>query len=130
MTNCFISSIAGNYSRESDARTTTKNEIQALIGLLYYAGVLKSNHLNAEDLWRTDGSGVEIFRLTMSLSRFRFLLRCLRFDDRQTRAERKQLDKLAAIRQFFDQFVENCKSGFSHSEYVTVDEKRGISWAL
>lgn len=61
--NYFISSIADNYLRESYARTTTKNEIQALIGLFYYAGVLKSNHLNDEDLWRTDGSSVEIFRL-------------------------------------------------------------------
>lgn len=122
-TNLFINSIAGNYSRVSDARTTSKNEVQALIGLLYYAGVLKANHLNAEDLWRTDGSGVEIFRLTMSLGRFRFLLRCLRFDNRRTRIERKKLDKLAAIREFFEQFVEHCKTGFSHSEYVTVDEK-------
>lgn len=40
-TNIFIDSISGNYIRESDARSTNKVEIQALLGLLYYAGILK-----------------------------------------------------------------------------------------
>ncbi|RZC42715.1 DDE Tnp 1 7 domain containing protein, partial [Asbolus verrucosus] len=65
----------------------------------------------------------EIFRLTISSSRFRFLLRCIRIDDKTTRAECAKLEKLALIRDFFSKFVENCKTGYSLSEYVTVDEK-------
>lgn len=122
-TNCYIDSIADKYSRESDSRRTDKEEVQALIGLLYYAGILKASHLNARDLWRTDGGGVEIFRLTMSLNRFRFLLSSLRFDDKNTREVRRKIDKLAPIREYFDHFVENCKTGYSPSGYVTVDEK-------
>ncbi|KAJ8942979.1 hypothetical protein NQ314_009854 [Rhamnusium bicolor] len=54
-TNRYIDSIADKYTRESDCRRTNNEEIQALIGLLYYAGILKASHLNASDLWRTDG---------------------------------------------------------------------------
>lgn len=122
-TNIFIESLSDRYSRDSDARLTNRAEVQALLGLIYYAGILKANHLNTKELWETNGSGVEIFRLTMSLNRFRFLLSSLRFDDKRTRTERKMLDKLAPIREFYDRFVENCKTGYSLSEFVTIDEK-------
>ncbi|KAJ8945190.1 hypothetical protein NQ314_009305 [Rhamnusium bicolor] len=66
-TNKFINSVKEKFSHDRDARPTDILEMQAFIGLLYYAGILKANHLNADDLWKTDGSGVEIFRLTMAL---------------------------------------------------------------
>ncbi|KAJ8927649.1 hypothetical protein NQ314_019864 [Rhamnusium bicolor] len=122
-TNNFINSMKEKFSRDRDSRPTDILEMQAFIVLLYYAGILKANHLNADDLWKTDGSSVEIFRLTMSLVRFRFLLRCIRTDDKATRAERAKIDKLAPIRFFFDKFVDNCKNGYSLSKYVTGDEK-------
>lgn len=122
-TNAYINLVAENYTRERDASPTNIAEVQALLGLLFYAGVLKANHLNAEELWKSDGTGIEIFRLTMSIKRFKFLMRCIRFDDKSTRQERKNIDKLAPIRDFFDNFVNKCKNGFSLSEYVTIDEK-------
>lgn len=64
---------------------TNPFEIKYLIGLILLAGVQKSNHLNIEELFRTDGGSVEIFRLSMSNQRFQFLLRVLRFDDSTTR---------------------------------------------
>nr|CAH7768633.1 unnamed protein product [Callosobruchus chinensis] len=69
---------------------------------------LQSNFQNLEDLWQTDGTGIGIFRATMSLQRFRFLLRCLRFDDLNTRGKRIILDKFALFRFFFEAFVQNC----------------------
>jgi len=111
------------FSRDRDARFTDILETRAFIGLLYYAGILKANHLNADELWKTDGSGVEIFRLTVSLPRFRFLIRCCRFDNKDTRDDRKKVDKLAPIRDFFDLFVKKCKEGYSLSAFVTIDEK-------
>lgn len=83
---------------------------------------LFSSRLNTEDLWQNDGYGVEIFRLTMSLQRFRFLARCIRFDEKNTRPDRLKIDKLSAIRQIFDSFVANCESGYHMSEMVTIDE--------
>lgn len=58
----------------------------------------------------------------MSLQRFRLLLRCMRFDLKETRSERKALDKLAPILSFSDAFMSNCKNGYHMSEFVTVDE--------
>ncbi|KAJ8943576.1 hypothetical protein NQ314_009701 [Rhamnusium bicolor] len=87
------------------------------------AGVLKANRLNLEELWKSDGSGVKMSRLTMSTKRFKFLLTCLRFDNKQTREERKKIDKLAPIREFFDLFLGKCKTGYSPSKNVTIDEK-------
>ncbi|KAI4459502.1 autophagy protein 16-like [Holotrichia oblita] len=88
-TNKCIRSIAHNYSRESNARPTDIAEVQALIALLYYADMLKANHINTKELWANDGSGVKIFRLTMILNRVRFVLSSLRFDDNNTRPERR-----------------------------------------
>lgn len=67
--------------------------------------------------------GIEQFWLTMSQDRFFFLLQCLRFDNLETREERRQFDKLAPIRSLWDSFVENCKKGYSLGENTTIDEK-------
>ncbi|KRX42151.1 PiggyBac transposable element-derived protein 4 [Trichinella murrelli] len=122
-TNIYIGNIRTKYYvRERSAKDTDEDEIKALLGLLLLAGVFQSNRLNLCDLYNTDGTGVEIFPSTMSLQRLRFLLRCLRFDDHATRAERKRQDKLAAIRMVFDTFVRNCTENYMHSAHVTIDE--------
>lgn len=75
-----------------------------------------------EDLWSRDGIGVEFFPLAMSLRRFKFLLRAIRLDDINTREERKVLDRLAPVRDIFEQFVEKCQQNYNVSEFVTVVE--------
>lgn len=122
-TNKYIQSVRGNYQRERDAKETTIEEIKAIIGLLYLAGYTRSGRQNIYDLWSTDGTGIEIFRTVMPLSRFKFLLQCLRFDDKSSREDRKKLDNFAPVREIFDKFVGNCKKSYSMSEYATVDEK-------
>ncbi|KAF2890383.1 hypothetical protein ILUMI_15790 [Ignelater luminosus] len=73
-------------------------------------------------LWATKGRGRPISRATMSLARFSFLLACLRFDDLDTRIERSKTNKLAAISEIFQKFVENCNACCCSGTYVTVDE--------
>jgi len=121
-TNKYVDSISNRYSRERDAKQIDKTELKAFLGLLYLAGLYRSNRLNLTDLWATDGSGIELFRLTMSLRRFRFIHNCIRFDDKLTRAERLKVDKLAAVREIFSAFVDNCKLHYSMGENVTIDE--------
>nr|CAI5841395.1 unnamed protein product [Callosobruchus analis] len=58
----------------------------------------------------------------MSQRRFRFLLRVIRFDDKRTRVERSELDKLAPVKEVFELFTENCKQSYAVGEYVTLDE--------
>ncbi|XP_016658230.1 uncharacterized protein LOC107883176 [Acyrthosiphon pisum] len=97
-------------------------ELRSLFGLLFYSAVFKSNHENANTLFATDGTGREIVRLVMSKKRFLFLISCLRFDNSDTRTERKENDPLAPISEIFNEFIENCKLNYSLSSCVTVDE--------
>ncbi|KAF9413669.1 hypothetical protein HW555_008115, partial [Spodoptera exigua] len=97
-TNLYIDKIKARFGRDRDALPSDDTEMNAFLGLLIMAGVLRASHLNFIDLWAQDGSGVEMFRLTMSYKRFLFLLRCLRFDNTSDREERLKIDNMAAIR--------------------------------
>ncbi|XP_050526600.1 uncharacterized protein LOC126897224, partial [Daktulosphaira vitifoliae] len=98
-------------------------EFKAFIGLLFLSGVFKSNHEDVRSLFATDGTGRDIFRATMSLKRFLFIITALRFDDPSTRNERiENGDKLAPFSEIFYLFITNCQSCYSPSEYLTVDE--------
>lgn len=59
-------------------------------------------HLNIHEMWIDDGTAPDIFRATMSKTRFFFLLRNVHFDDVHTRAERAQYDNMAAMRNIFE----------------------------
>nr|CAH7730726.1 unnamed protein product [Callosobruchus chinensis] len=123
-TNIYIDKIRTNFSRERDARYTDKTEIRAFIGLLYLIGTLGNSRKDVSKLWNNSrGNGMESCYLAMSLKRFRFLLRCLRFDNIGDRETRKEIDKLAPIREVFELFVNNFQKFFSPGEYVTVDEQ-------
>ncbi|KAJ4449858.1 hypothetical protein ANN_01264, partial [Periplaneta americana] len=89
-----------------DAHNTTRTEMEAFIGLLYMAGVLRASHLNLFDLWSADGTGVPYFRTCMNRIQFKFLVTVLRFDDSNTRQERRSVDKLPPIRSLFEQIVQ------------------------
>lgn len=122
-TNKYIEEVRNKFQRERDAKDTDVEEIKALLGLLIMSGVLRASHLNFVDLWATDGSGVEMFRLTMSYQRFLFLLRCLRFDDRTTRTERLQVDNLAAVREICDMLQAKFREAYTPYQNVTIDEQ-------
>ncbi|KAI4471976.1 piggybac transposable element-derived protein 4 [Holotrichia oblita] len=121
-TNQHIENVREKFGRERDCRPTNKAEIKAFLGLLYLAGVFRGARQRLSDFWATDGLGIHIFRMTMSEKRFRFLIRCLRFDNRNTRDTRRQVDKLAAVRELFTVFVENCQKHYNLAENVTIDE--------
>lgn len=111
-----------DLSKHTYIKECSMAEFKAFIGLLYIAGLNRSGRQNLSDLWASDGTGVEIFRLVMSEQRFHFIQSCLCFDDDTTREQRQQLDNLAPIRELFDTFVENCRTTYSPGEYLTIDE--------
>lgn len=78
-------------------------ELKAYIGLLYFSGMQKTNNTNLEDLWNADYGSIR-YRATMSQLRFSFISKCIRFDDKSTRLERKQIDKFVPIREIWEQF--------------------------
>ena len=75
-----------------------------------------------KEIFASNGTGIEIARAVMSYKTLLFITGCLRFDDKNTRGKRRKVDKLAAIREFFQAFVNNCKLSFNLSEYTTIDE--------
>ena len=89
-TNMHITAVQSNYDRKRDAKINTKTELLAFLGLLILSGVKRAGHVSFLELWATDGSRIEIFRVCMSYNRFLFLLLAIRFDDKMTRSQRKK----------------------------------------
>lgn len=108
--------------RQSYHSTTDSAEIKALFGLLYLCGVQRSAYLNLHELW-SPKFGTSLFRATMPLNRFDFLTSALRFDEKATRAQRRQNDKFAPIREIWETFVSNCTAYYTPHEYCTIDEQ-------
>lgn len=123
-TNIYIDEIRIRFDRDRDARNTNEREIRAFIGILYIIGVLRSSRKNLHKIWdNRKGSGIEMCYLAMSEKRMRFLLRCVRFDDFRDRGQRRDIDKLAPIREVFEYFLVNIQKCFIASEFLTVDEQ-------
>ena len=76
-TNIVFATKKQSYGESCRIKDTKIIEMKPLIGLLMLVGVYQSNRLNLVDAWKVGGTGMEVFRLTMSLDRFRFLLCCL-----------------------------------------------------
>ncbi|XP_048513583.1 piggyBac transposable element-derived protein 4-like [Athalia rosae] len=58
----------------------------------------------------------------MSYKRFYLLLRALRFDNIDTRADRSKTNKFAPIQDLWDHFNDQCEKAYTPSEYLTIDE--------
>ncbi|XP_071056453.1 piggyBac transposable element-derived protein 4-like [Onthophagus taurus] len=105
-----------------EIRNVDEIEFQALLGLLLYSGVFKSGHEDLSSLFATDGTGRDLFRCTMSLKRILTLLACLRFDDSNTRQQRRKDNAAAPISWCFEKLVSNFQDNYILGEYVCVDE--------
>jgi len=97
-------------------------EFYALFGLIILAAALKDNHLSTNLMFDNTYCG-ERYKATMSERRFKFLINCLRFDDKATRGERKKTDKFAPIRNVWDILLENCRSMYKPGTYLAIDEQ-------
>lgn len=60
-------------------KETDVAELKAILGFLYLAGLFRSSRQNLGNLWAKDETGVDIFRCTISLKIFQFLITCFRF---------------------------------------------------
>lgn len=113
--------IANNITCKSHHKRVEMLELKAMIGLLYFAGLLKVNNTDIKELWSPFSSS--IFRMTMPEKRFKFILSCMRFDDKNTREERKAIDRLAHIREIWDKFITNCTANYEPHSNCTIDEQ-------
>lgn len=124
-TNHKLSQMRSKYTDKnsiSHLREIDMIELKAFLGLLVFTSIFNSNHENIDTIFATDGTGRDIFRAVMSKNRFAFLLSALRFDNPETRADRKRQDIIAAISQIFNKFIENCQNVYGMGDSMTVDE--------
>ncbi|XP_025760986.1 piggyBac transposable element-derived protein 4-like [Oreochromis niloticus] len=98
-----------------------RTDLHAYIGILILAGVHRSKGEATESLCNEE-NGRPIFRATMSLETFLKISRVIRFDNHETRAGRRERDKLAAIRDVWDKWVEILPLLYNPGPHVTVDE--------
>ena len=93
-------------------------EFDGFVGLLLLAGVYKSKNESLIELWsERDG------RSTMTLNRFKSILKYCRFDDKNTRRARAEVDKLAPIRDIWDMFIAQLPKFYKPGADLTVDEQ-------
>lgn len=111
--------MAQNVVMQTYHHTTDLQEINAFIGLLYYAAQWKSNRVDVKELWSAT-NGISLYRCVMPKSRFMFLGNCLRFDTRETRSD---ADRLSPVREIWDHFIKNCNFYYQPSNEITVDEQ-------
>lgn len=112
-----------NYAKQtSTVSETCKEEVMALIGLLIFSGLMKNNHLNSKQIFDPKISG-NIYRATMSCERFLFLLDSLRFDNKETRPDRKNVERFPPIHDIWDELINICRSSYTLFSYTTLDEQ-------
>jgi hypothetical protein len=119
------SNTSGNSSKTSDDsfEEISLVELKGFIGLLLISGLLGKSRKSIKSLWNRSPLESPVFRATMSRNRFETIVSCLRFDDKLTREERKNIDKFAAIREIWSDFQNNLKKYYSVGSFVTIDEQ-------
>ncbi|KAK9712124.1 Transposase IS4 [Popillia japonica] len=108
-TNQCIEFINEKFAPDRDVKLLDLVELKAFLVLLYLAAAYTVSRQSLEGLWGANGDGIEKFSLVRNLKRFKFIVRCLRFEDRLTRAVRKREDRLSAVREVFTKFIQNCQ---------------------
>lgn len=123
--------LINNYTRIEAQRvfpmtncTLNIDEIWKFIGLMYARGVFAAKNIPLSELWNKK-KGNPIFRNTMPRDRFKYILRLLRFDNKQDRRQRilMQKDRFAHISEVWKIFVENCVKHYNPGPYICVDEQ-------
>ena len=99
--------ICGPIKGEVD--NTSIDELKALLGLLIYTSVFKSNQEDMESLFATDVTGSEIFCAVMTMKRLKFLLSNLWLDNPDDREKRKKADLAQLISDVMNLFIQNSR---------------------
>ncbi|XP_068204005.1 uncharacterized protein [Palaemon carinicauda] len=123
-TNDKMNAIREQFSATYSAtfRDVNLMEMKAFIGILLFSGIKRDNYVATEEMW-SPVCGCPFYRSVMSERRFSFILRCLRFDDSNTRNVRKQNDRFAHIRKLWDSVIHKCIVNYRPGPHVTVDEQ-------
>ncbi|XP_041844880.1 uncharacterized protein LOC121645749 isoform X1 [Melanotaenia boesemani] len=95
-------------------------ELMAFIAILLLRGVIRLPSLR--DIWSSKLGHPLITRI-MARNRFQDIMQHLRFDDMDTRSERAETDRFAAVADIWRSFVSNCISSYNPGRHITIDEQ-------
>ena len=97
------------------------DELKAELAIILRAGSDRDNFTELDDLWQPEDSKL-FYRAVMSLVRFKFLLRCVRFDDWHIREQRKVRNKFVAVADIRDIFLIDLRLAYIPDDCISVDE--------
>lgn len=97
-------------------------EMKAAIAVIIRAGADKENLSDLDDLFRRTDSK-PFYRCAISKNRMRKFMQNVTLDEKQTRQARQKEDKLAAVREIWDQFALGLRKYYVPSSSLTVDEQ-------
>ena len=109
-------------SPNSVYKNFTSQEVEAGFAIIIRAGLDRDYYADLHRLWDPIDSR-PFYRVTMALNRFKFLLRCMRFDNYCNRPARHGNDRLAAIREVWETFNSNLRNMYIPNEALTVVEQ-------
>ena len=115
------SSLNLNSDSKREWKPVTVQEIYSFMAILICSGVNNSNTDHVSDMWHS--SSYPLYRATMGINRFRNIMRFIRFDDANTRKQRKITDKAAPIRDIWTMLNKNLSQIYKPTENLTVDEQ-------
>ena len=99
------------------------DELTGFISLMLLTGVFRAKREPIGELFNDDlNFGRPIFRAAMPRERMKNILRFLRFDNHVTRDVRVIQDKLAPIRDVFEEVNNALKCAYRPGKFVTIDE--------
>ena len=98
------------------------DELKVGLAIILRAGSDRNNYTELDNLWQSENSK-PFYRAVMSLVSFKFLLRCLRFENWHTREEIKVHNKFAAVAEIWDIFLINLRRAYIPDDCITVNEQ-------
>lgn len=104
----------------ANQKDTNIFEIRTLVGVLILAAALKDNHLTTNEIFNSSFCGT---MYAISRERFDFLIKSLRFDDKNPHLQRSQNDYFTPIRLIWDIFIAQCRNNYIPGTNVTIDEQ-------
>ncbi|XP_048842318.1 uncharacterized protein LOC125715113 isoform X11 [Brienomyrus brachyistius] len=114
------STIQHAHKTEPDWQLTI-DELMAFISILFVRAVMCPVGAFV-DCW-SENFLVPIIKETMSRGRFISIMQHLRFDNKDTQAERLKTDRFALISGIWKRFTKNCVESFTPGEHMTIDEQ-------
>ena len=97
------------------------DDILRFIAVLFCRGLF-CRGVSVRSLWNKKYA-LPIVQSLSSRNNFLRIMRCLRFDDKNTRETRRSTDTFCMARKLWERFIENSQACYKTNIHLTVDEQ-------